>query len=128
MPKLQIHPFSEEFRQECGALLRDRHERHRSAEPLLAEPTDFAGLIPDAPGAVATRGGAVVAYVVAEVGDERAEVGLAGCAAAEPDAVGDVYASLAPGWPSQHQALIPASDAALIEPWFHLAFGCQLVT
>jgi GNAT superfamily N-acetyltransferase len=128
MPKLQIHPFSEEFREDCAALLQARHARHRAAEPLLAEPTDFAAQIPAAPGAVATRGGAVVAYLVAEVGETRAEAGLAGCAASEPDAVRDVYASLAAAWPSQHQAMIPASDAALIEPWFQLAFGSQLVT
>jgi GNAT superfamily N-acetyltransferase len=128
MPKLQIHPFSEDFREDCAALLRDRHARHRAAEPLLGEPADFAAQIPAAPGAVATRGGTVVAYLVAEVGETRAEIGIAGCAASEPDAVRDVYASLAARWPSQHQAMIPASDAALIEPWFQLAFGSQLVT
>jgi GNAT superfamily N-acetyltransferase len=124
VPKLEIHPFSEEFRAEAAALLADRHARHRAAEPLLPEVDDFAAQIPQGDGAVATRGGAMVAYVVASVG-ERAEVGLAGCAASEPEAVRDLYARLAPSWPRQHQALIPASDAALIDPWFRLAFGCQ---
>jgi GNAT superfamily N-acetyltransferase len=128
MPKLQIRPFSEEFREECAALLADRHARHRTAEPLLPEPADFAAQIPAEPGAVATRGGSVVAYVVGEVGEARAEVGLAGCAASEPEAVRDLYTFLSSEWPSQHQALIPASDVALIEPWFQLAFGCQLTT
>jgi GNAT superfamily N-acetyltransferase len=128
MQKLQIHPFSEEFREETASLLADRHARHRAAEPLLADVTDFAAQIPDGEGAVATRGGAVVAYVVAAVGDQRAEVGLAGCAASDPEVVRDIYAHVAREWPKQHQAMIPASDAALIDPWFRLAFGCQFMT
>jgi GNAT superfamily N-acetyltransferase len=126
--KLEIHPFSDEFRAEAAALLRERHERHRVAEPLLAEVDDFAAQIPPGAGAVATRGGRVVAYVVADVGDERVAVGLAGCAASEPEAVRDVYASLARNWPSQHQAMIPATDTSLIDSWFRLAFGCQFMT
>lgn len=128
MQKLEIHPFSEEFREESAALLADRHARHRTAEPLLAEVIDFAAQIPAGDGAVATRGGTVVAYVVATVGEERAEVGLAGCAAFEPEAVRDLYAHLAQDWPNQHQAMIPASDEALIDPWFRVAFGCQFMT
>ena len=107
MPKLEIHPFSEDFREPAAALLADRHARHRAAEPLLPEITDFAAQIPEGEGAVATRGGDVVAYVIATVGAERAEVGLAGCAASEPEAVRDVYAHLAPAWPTWHQAHDP---------------------
>lgn len=128
MQKLEIHPFSEEFRAESAGLLADRHTRHRAAEPLLAEVSDFAAQIPAGEGAVATRGGAVVAYVVGAVGEQRAEVGLAGCAASEPEAVRDVYAHLAERWPAQHQAMVPATDEALIDPWFRLAFGCQFMT
>ena len=77
---------------------------------------------------MATRGGEVVAYVIAKVGPERAEIGLAGCAASEPEALRDVYAHLAPSWPTWHQALIPASDAALVDAWFRLACGLQFMT
>jgi GNAT superfamily N-acetyltransferase len=128
MTKLEIHPFSDDFRDAAAALLADRHRRHRSAEPLLADVEDFAAQIPAEPGAVATRGGTVVAYVVAKVGEQRAEVGLAGSAAAEPEALRDVYAHLAGDWPSHHQVLVPASDAALIDPWFRVTFGCQFMT
>jgi predicted GNAT family acetyltransferase len=62
--------------------------------------------VPEGEGAVATRGGEVVAYPIAAVGDERAEVGMAGVAASEPEAVRDVYASLARSWPSWHQAVV----------------------
>ncbi len=127
MAKLEIHPFSDEFRAEAAALLADRHRRHLAVEPLLAEVDDFAAMLPAGDGAVATRGGTVVAYVIAAVG-ERAEVGLAGCAASEPEALRDVYANLAAGWPAHHQAMIPASDTTLIDPWFRVAFGCQFMT
>ncbi len=128
MPTLEIHPFSDDFRAEAAALLADRHLRHREAEPLLPELNDFAAQLPTGAGAVATRGGEVVAYVIAAVGDERAEVGFAGMAASEPEALRDVYAQLAAGWPTRHSVMVPASDAALIDPWFRLAFGCQFMT
>jgi GNAT superfamily N-acetyltransferase len=121
VPRLEIHPFSEEFRGHAATLLRDRHERHRAAEPLLADVDDYAAQIGGRSGAVATRGGAVVAYVVAEVRD-RAVVDLAGCAASEHEA------HLASGWPPHHQVLVPATDTSLIDPWFRLAFGCQFMT
>src|SRR6476660_679857 len=46
MAKLEIHPFSDDFRDAAAALLADRHRRHRSAEPLLADIEDFAAQIP----------------------------------------------------------------------------------
>jgi len=128
MPKLEIHPFSEDFREPAAALLADRHARHRRAEPLLPAIADFAAQIPDGEGAVATRGGELVAYVIAALGEERAEIGLAGCAASEPEAVRDVYAHLARDWPVWHQVLVPASDDALVDAWFRLAFGLQFMT
>ena len=128
MPKLEIHPFSDEFRIEAATLLRERHERHRLSEPLLPAIDDFAAQLPPGQGAVATRGGSVVAYLIAEVDDERAAVGLAGCAAAEPEALRDVYAHLSGSWPARHQVLVPASDREVIDPWFSLAFGCQFMT
>jgi len=128
VPTLEIHPFSDDFRAEAAALLADRHRRHRAAEPLLAEVDDFAAQLPQGDGAVATRAGEVVAYVIATVGDERAEVGFAGMAASEPESLRDVYAQLAVGWPRRHSVMVPASDAALIDPWFRLAFGCQFMT
>jgi GNAT superfamily N-acetyltransferase len=128
VPKLEIHPFSDEFRAEAAVLLRARHERHRQSEPLLPEIDDFGAQLPAGEGAVATRGGNAVAYLVAEVDDERAVAGLAGCAAAEPEALRDLYAHLSTAWPARHQVLVPASDADLIDPWFRLAFGCQFVT
>lgn len=50
-------------------------------------------------GAVATRGGEVVAYLIASLRTDRAEIGLAGVAASEPEAVRDLYAHRARTWP-----------------------------
>ncbi len=127
MPKLEIHAYSDDFRGEAARLLGDRHARERAAEPLLPEIDDYAVHLPTGDGAVATRGGEVVAYVIAEVTEERAAIGLGGCATSEPEAVRDVYAQLAAGWPPRHQVLVPAHDAELLDVWFCSAFGCQFV-
>lgn len=97
------------------------------AEPLLPEIDDHAAHVPEGEGAVATRGGEVVAYLIAAVGDARAEVGMAGVAASEPEAVRDVYAHLARSWPSRHQAIVPASEPELVDAFVRLAHGIQYV-
>jgi GNAT superfamily N-acetyltransferase len=127
VPALEVHPWSEDFRGEAARLLAERHARERAAEALLPEVEDYAAQIPDGDGAVATRGGEAVAYLIASVGDERAEAGLAGVAASEPEAVRDLYAHLARGWPSRHQALVPASEAALVDAFVRLAHGVQFM-
>src|SRR6266516_7769088 len=64
MPRLEIHAYSEDFRGEAARLLAERHERERAGEPLLPEVDDYAAHVADGEGAVATRGGDVVAYVI----------------------------------------------------------------
>jgi GNAT superfamily N-acetyltransferase len=127
MPSLEIHAFSEDFRGDAARLLAERHARERAAEPLLPEIDDYAAHVPDGEGVVATRSGEVVAYLIGAAVEDRAVVGPAGCAATEPEALRDLYARLAAGWPARHQVLVPANDAALIDPWFRLAFGCQFM-
>jgi GNAT superfamily N-acetyltransferase len=127
VPSLEIHPWSEEFRGDAARLLAARHARERAAEPLLPEVEDFAAHVPDGDGAVATRGGEAVAYLIASVGEERAEVGLGGVAASEPEAVRDLYAYLAVGWPPRHQALVPVSERELVDAFFRLAHGLQFM-
>jgi len=125
--KLEIHRFSEEFRDAAAELLAARHARQRRAEPLLPDVDDFATHIPAGEGAVATRGAEVVAYLIASVRSDRAEVGIAGVAASEPEAVRDLYAQLARTWPSRHQALVPASEPDLVDAFIRLAHGVQFV-
>jgi GNAT superfamily N-acetyltransferase len=145
MPGIEIEPLEDEHLAAAAALLADRHARHRQAEALLPAVSDFrAQLERDldhelASGVVALSGDDVVAYLIGRVeedsmlGDRRAIVDLAGCAAAEgqDEAIRDLYAALAARWvaagATRHLALIPASDEALTDPWLRLAFGVQFV-
>jgi GNAT superfamily N-acetyltransferase len=145
MPGIEIEPLEDEHLAAAAALLADRHGRHRKAEPLLPEVSDFrAQLERDldhelASGVVALSGDDLVAYVIGRVeddsmlGDRRAMVDFAGCAAAEGqgETIRDLYGALAARWTAagatRHLALIPASDEALIDPWLRLAFGVQFV-
>jgi GNAT superfamily N-acetyltransferase len=128
MPGLEIHPLSE-LRDEAARLLAERFARQRAAEPLLPEVADFAEQLPAADGVVATRGGRAVAYLAGAVdGDGVAQVGFAGAAASEPEAVRDLYAVMAERWgASRFVVAVPASDEGLIDAFFRLAFGCQFV-
>jgi GNAT superfamily N-acetyltransferase len=125
MPDVEIHPFSDEHLDAAAALLAERHTRHLAAEPLLARDVDFRAQL-RGDGLVAVRGGDVRAYLLARVTDDDAFVDFAGCAAAEPELLRDLYAELAPQWERErHRVYVPASDAALLDVWFRLAFGLQ---
>jgi GNAT superfamily N-acetyltransferase len=133
MPPIRIRPW-DEVRDECAALLARRHARHRRHEPLLPDCDDFAAQLPDAPGYAATRGGDVVAYVAGRIeqapGGPVGRIGMAGCAASDPEAVRDAYAALAADWVeagcTRHEAVVPAADDGLRDAFWRLAFGRQL--
>jgi GNAT superfamily N-acetyltransferase len=136
MARLEILLFTDEHLDPAASLLAARHERHRAAEPLLPDVSDFRSQVErelrreGAAGAVAMRGGRAIGYVVgAPAGDGRAEVGLAGHATEEPEVARDLYAHLAQAWSdaglTRHAVYVPASDAELIDAWFRLAFGLQ---
>src|SRR5947207_5520110 len=145
MPGIEIEPLEDEHLAAAAALLADRHARHREAEPLLPEVSDFrAQLERDlehelASGVVALSGDDRVAYVIGRVeddpllGDRRGMVDFAGCAAAkgQGETIRDLYAALAARWvaagATRHLALIPSSDEALTDPWLRLAYGVQFV-
>jgi GNAT superfamily N-acetyltransferase len=145
MPGIEIQPLEDEHLAAAAALLADRHARHREAETLLPEVSDFRPQLERdlehelASGVVAFRGDELVAYLIGRVeedallGDRRAIVDFAGFAAArgEAEAVRDLYAALAARWvaagATRHLALIPATDDALTDPWLRLAFGVQFV-
>ncbi len=58
---------------------------------------------------------------------DHAEVGIAGVAASDAEAVRDLYAHLARTWPPRHQVLVPASAPELVDAFFRLAHGLQFV-
>jgi GNAT superfamily N-acetyltransferase len=88
----------------------------------------------DSFGAVATRGGVAVGYVL---GTPRADptwgpnvwVELAGHASDEPEALRDLYALAATRWVEEgrtsHYAIVPANENAPIDAWFRVGFGHQ---
>jgi GNAT superfamily N-acetyltransferase len=125
MPDVEIRPFSDEHLDAAAALLAERHERHLAAEPLLARDVDYRAQL-EGDGVVAVHGGEVRAYLLGCATEDDAFVGLAGCAAAEAELLRDLYAALAPTWErDRHRVYVPATDAALIDVWFRLAFGLQ---
>jgi ribosomal protein S18 acetylase RimI-like enzyme len=141
MAVLQIHPFSDEHLDDAARLLAARHERHREAEPLLPDVTDFRAEIErewqaeGASGVVATVGDEAVGYVVAApraYGDTGTwmVVGIAGHAVeGDAELVRDLYAAAAASWTEaghmRHGVFVPASDAALVDAWFRLTFGAS---
>jgi GNAT superfamily N-acetyltransferase len=125
MPDVEIRPFSDEHLDAAAALLAERHARHLATEPLLARDVDFRAQL-GGEGLVALRNGELRAYLLARTTKEDAFVDFAGCAAAEPELLRDLYAALAPEWErDRHRVYVPASDAALVDVWFRLAFGLQ---
>ena len=145
MPGIEIEPLEDDHLDAAAALLANRHARHREAEPLLPDISDFRAQVERdldhelASGVVAFSGEELVAYVIGRIeddqllGDRRAIVDFAGSAAAtgQGEAIRDLYSALAARWvaagATRHLALIPAGDEALIDPWLRLAFGVQYV-
>jgi GNAT superfamily N-acetyltransferase len=126
MPDVEIRPFSDEHLDAAASLLAARHERHLAAEPLLARDLDYRAQLAGKDGLVALRGRDVRAYLLAQTTEDDAFVDFAGCAAAEPELLRDLYAALAPTWERErHRVYVPATDAELIDVWFRLAFGLQ---
>jgi GNAT superfamily N-acetyltransferase len=126
MASLEIHALSE-LRDEAAALLAERFAAQRAAEPLLPEVDDFAAHLPEE-GHVATRGGGAVAYLAGAVDGDMARWQFAGHAAREPEALRDLFAVQAAEFGVRRfMVTVPASEPALIDAWFRLAFGCQAV-
>ena len=144
MTGLELQPFSEEHLDAAGALLAERHARQRAVEPRLPPRFEDAAAArgeiealtrgEGASGAVGVRDGRVVAYLV---GTRKADdfwgrnvwVELAGHAAEDAEVVRDLYAEAARRWVDEgrtrHYAIVPASDAELVDAWFRLGFGQQ---
>lgn len=140
MPGLEIHPLAEEHLDDAGELLKERHRRHREAEPLLAGGYDYRSEIEvlwkadDASGAVAVREGRVVGYLLGIRKDDarwgaNIWVEPAGHAAEEAEDVRDLYSVAAARWfdegRTRHYVMAPASDSELLDAWSRLSFGTQ---
>jgi GNAT superfamily N-acetyltransferase len=127
MASLEIHPLSD-LRGQAARLLAERYAAQRRDEPLLPAIDDFHGQLRDEEGLVATRGSEAVAYLAGSLDGDTGRVGFAGCAASEPEALRDLFTVLAERWEVTRFAVaVPASDNALIDVFFRLAFGCQFM-
>jgi ribosomal protein S18 acetylase RimI-like enzyme len=138
MPALELLPFADEHVEPAAALLAERHARHRAAEPLLPDVTDFRAQVErdwgaeGASGAVALAGDEVVGYLVGSKLDDgigpTVRIAIAGFAVREPEVARDLYAAAAPRWVeegvSRHYVFVPALPE-LVDPWFRLCFGAS---
>jgi GNAT superfamily N-acetyltransferase len=140
MSGLEIHPFAEEHLDGAASLLEKRHRRHRGAEPLLGESFDFRAEVEALRrdeavfGAVATRDGRVVGYLLGITKDEarwgaNVWVDPAGQAVEQAEDVRDLYEAAAARWfdegRTRQYVMAPASDADLLDAWYRLSFGRQ---
>ena len=144
MSRLQVRSFEAADIPEAGALLADRHRRHRAALPLLAARYEdvataagevgAAHAIENASGAVALRDGQMVGFLLGahkpeDVWGPNVWVQAAGQAAADAEVMRDLYAVAATRWVDEghtaHYVLVPATDADLVRAWFRLGFGQQ---
>jgi ribosomal protein S18 acetylase RimI-like enzyme len=140
----EVRPFADEHLAAAAELLAARHRHARAAAPMLSPRYERRGAaraeleaawrVEGAAGAVALRGGRLLAYLVGAPGDEAAWgpnvwVGPAGHASEEAEVVRDLYALAAERWVdagrTRHYALVPAGDASLLDAWARLCFGQQ---
>jgi ribosomal protein S18 acetylase RimI-like enzyme len=144
MRGLELEPFADDHVEAAAAVLAARHARHREAEPLLPaafeEPGEARSAVEEAwgadgaSGAVAIRDGRLVGYLVAAprtqpVWGPNVWVETGGHAVEEPETLRDLYAFAAGGWvdagATRQYAIVPATDAAVVDAWFRLGFGQQ---
>jgi GNAT superfamily N-acetyltransferase len=138
-----IVDFTDEHLPAAAVLLAARHAAQRRVEPGL----DPAYEAPDAArveiealrvregasGVVALEDGTVAGFLLGAPLDEtwgpNVWVTAAGHAVIEAERVRDLYAVAAERWVAagrtSHYAMVPATDAALVDAWFRLGFGHQ---
>ena len=136
MTRPEIVPFSDEHLDGAAALLAERHARHRAAEPLLPEITDFRAQVErewakeGTSGAAALAGDEVVGYLLGPRHEDP--IGphvwsyVAGQAVRDPELVRDLYAAAAERWVEEgltrHFVYVPALRE-FVEPWLRTSFG-----
>lgn len=146
MARPDLVPFGDEHVDPAAELLAGRHRAQRAVEPLLparyeavdACREEVAALwaTDGASGAVAIVDGRVAGYLL---GAHRAGpmwganlwVELAGFATTDPELSRDLYGAAAGRWVDEghtrHYVLVPATDRAVVDAWFHVGFGLQHV-
>jgi GNAT superfamily N-acetyltransferase len=146
---LEIVPFEPAWIPAAGALLAERHRRDRQAWPALparfedpaAAETAVAAAWrrPRVSGVAAVADGRLLGYllgeiVIAEIWGRTGWVRPAGCALAEGqslEVIRELYAALGRHWVAfgcfKHFAVVPKADAGLVQTWFGLGFGIEVI-
>jgi GNAT superfamily N-acetyltransferase len=131
---VKIVPFADEHVEPAAALLAGRHEAHRLEFPELPPDPDYRAEVAELVENGATGAFTEGAYVLGrpdspELWGPNIWVGPAGHAATDPELLRDVWGAAAAAWFEQgvraHYALVPATDASLLDAWFRLGFGAQ---
>ena len=140
-----IAPFAAEHLDAAGRLLAERHRAHRLAQPGLdpryeapeAARAEIEELLASdgASGVAAIDGDELAGFLLGRPRDAswgpNVWVDAAGHAVREPELVRDLYAAAAERWVADgrtsHYAIVPATEAALVDAWFRLGFGHQHV-
>ncbi len=143
--RLEIRPFDGDALDDAARLLAARHRAQRLVERGLApgfeDPAVTRRAIEalasreGASGVVGIRRGSVVGYLLGAPRDPTWGPNIwvegAGHAVAEPEILRDLYGAAAAGWvnagATSHYAVVPATDAGLVDAWFRVGFGQQHV-
>jgi GNAT superfamily N-acetyltransferase len=140
--RYEVKRFAPEMIDDAATLLADRHRRHREACPALD--VTYEDAAPCAPlirellerdgtlGAMAFNGGHAAGYVLTTPREESwgpnawaEDAGSAGSGEAIREAYAFVAGDLVADGRKGHWAMVPSSDADLVEAWFSLSFGRQ---
>jgi GNAT superfamily N-acetyltransferase len=141
MSRVEVRPFEAADVPAAGALLAERHRRHRKTHELLSPRFESvetaqhevaaAFSMENASGSVAMCDGEVVGYLMGAPKPgwgPNVWVESAGQAAGEAEIIRDMYAVAAARWVdegrSAHFVVVPG-DPDLLDPWFRLGFGHQ---
>ena len=140
-----IVPFAGEHLDGAASLLAERHRAHRAVEPGLdpryedadAARSEIEEILGSdgASGVAAVSEDTLAGFLVGRPHDatwgRNIWVDPAGHAADDPELVRDLYAAAAERWVADgltsHYAMVPATDADLVDAWFRLGFGHQHV-
>jgi GNAT superfamily N-acetyltransferase len=143
--RLEVRRFTPDLLDEAAELLAARHTQHRHAwpgldaafeeaehcAPLIRERLESEGAV----GAMSFADGRPRGYVVMSARPETPwgpnawaeDVGSAGDGEAVRAAYASVAGELVDNGKRGHWAMVPPSDATLVEAWFSLSFGLQQI-
>jgi GNAT superfamily N-acetyltransferase len=143
--RFQAREFRADDLDAAAELLAERHRRHRLSWPALnpayEEPSNVRPLIAaildreGASGSFVCAGSEPIAYLLGAPKDQswgaNVWVDDAGSAGADPEAIRTAYAHAAARWAvegrTHHYVVTPATEAVIVDAWFRLSFGLQMV-